>query len=133
MEEGWHRGKEVFSDSMNVPGAPQAQGIGEPHQFQRTMFMEPFWIRREFRLRALKPAERVWLRLGAVLPAARIYVNGQYVGYTRSSRTGQRVDITCDWVLVSGTNYSVSALDRSPTVVGLHAALLLHYARVEEE
>jgi glycosyl hydrolase family 2 len=92
--QGWYRGKEAFPDTMTVPGAPQAQGHGDPHQFQRTMFMEPFWIRRTFRLRGLEPAERVWLRLGAVLPAAEVYVNGEHVGYTKSSRTGQRVDIT---------------------------------------
>jgi hypothetical protein len=90
----WYRGEEKFPESMKVSGAPQAQGIGEPHKYQRTMFMEPFWIRREFHVRLLQPTERVWLRLGGVLPAAEVYVNGQYVGYTKSSRTGQRVDIT---------------------------------------
>lgn len=37
---------------------------------------------------------RVWLRIGGIFPAGEIYLNGQYVGYTRSSRTQQRVDVT---------------------------------------
>jgi Glycosyl hydrolases family 2, sugar binding domain/Glycosyl hydrolases family 2/Glycosyl hydrolases family 2, TIM barrel domain len=93
-EAGWHRGDGAFDDTMIVPGAPQAQGYGEPHATQRTAFDEPFWVRRRFRVPSLKPDERLWLRLGAVLPAAEVYVNGERVGYTRSSRTQQRMDIT---------------------------------------
>ena len=93
-DEGWHEGKGEFPDSMTVPGAPQAQGIGEPHKLQRTMFMEPFWIRRDFDLPKIEPGRRIWLRLGGVLPAAEVYVNGRYIGYTKSSRTAERVDIT---------------------------------------
>jgi len=93
-ERGWHEGKEDFPDKMTVPGAPQAQGIGEPHQYQRTSFKDPFWIRRRFILPQIDEAERVWLRLGGVLPAADIYLNGAHVGYTKSSRTQQRIDVT---------------------------------------
>ena len=94
FELGWQRGEGRFSHTMIVPGAPQAQGFGEPHPTQRTAFDEPFWVRRRFVIPALKPDDRVWLRLGAVLPAAEIYVNGERVGYTKSSRTQQRADIT---------------------------------------
>jgi hypothetical protein len=41
-----------------------------------------------------KRSQRVWLRIGGIFPAAELYLNGQYVGYTRSSRTQQRVDVT---------------------------------------
>ena len=92
--QGWHEGKVPFEDHMTVPGAPQAQGHGEPHKYQRTMFMEPFWIRRSFSVPPLESYERLWLRVGGILPAAQIYVNGREVGYTKSSRTPQRVDIT---------------------------------------
>ena len=91
---GWHRGEGEFRDVVRVPGAPQAQGLGEPDRRQRTFFMEPFWARRTFDAPALGPADRMWLKTGGILPAAEIYVNGQTVGYTRSSRTPQRVDVT---------------------------------------
>jgi len=92
--EGWPAGKTVFEESMTVPGAPQAQGHGDPHKYQKTMFMEPFWIRRSFLVPPLDASERVWLRIGGILPAAKVYINGQEAGYTKSSRTPQRVDIT---------------------------------------
>ncbi|MCC6490082.1 MAG: hypothetical protein IT364_21530, partial [Candidatus Hydrogenedentes bacterium] len=92
--EGWHDGKSAFAENMTVPGAPQAQGHGEPHPYQRTAFSEPFWIRRNFVVPRLGSDERFWLRVGGIMPAARIYVNGREVGYTKSSRTPQRVDIT---------------------------------------
>jgi len=92
--EGWHEGKGEFQDTIRIPGAPQAQGIGAPHPRQKTYFMEPFWVRRTFRLPVLDTDSRVWLRIGGILPAAEIYLNGTYIGYTRSSRTPQRVDVT---------------------------------------
>ncbi|HOD49238.1 MAG TPA: glycoside hydrolase family 2 TIM barrel-domain containing protein [Candidatus Hydrogenedentes bacterium] len=101
--QGWHEGKGAFEACMTVPGAPQAQGHGEPHQYQRTMFMEPFWIRRSFSVPPLAYGERLWLRIGGILPAARIYVNGREAGYTKSSRTPQRVDIT-DFVRANAEN-----------------------------
>ncbi len=91
---GWHEGKGEFADTMKIPGAPQAQGFGEPTQVQKTFFMEPFWVRRTCRLPKLGADQRVWLRIGGILPAAEIHLNGKYVGYTQSSRTQQRVDVT---------------------------------------
>ena len=92
--EGWCLGQVQPEGTVTVPGVPQAQGYGEPHPHQRTCFMEPFWTWRTFVLRDLVPSERAWLRIGGVLPAAEVYVNGRYVGYTKSSRTQERVDIT---------------------------------------
>lgn len=92
--EGWPKGQGTFIGNITIPGVPQAQGYGEPHQYQRTLFMEPFWMRRSFEIPEIEEDDRIWLRLGGVLPAAEIYLNGRYVGFTKSSRTQQRVDIT---------------------------------------
>jgi beta-galactosidase/beta-glucuronidase len=94
VEEGWHKGKGQFADRIRIPGAPQAQGIGEPNARQKSFFLEPFWVRRTFQLPALDAGKRAWLRIGGILPAAEVYLNGTYVGYTQSSRTQQRVDVT---------------------------------------
>jgi len=91
---GWHRGEGTFADKMNIPGAPQAQGFGESTPHRKNYFEGPFWVRRSFFLPAIGPNQRVWLRIGGVLPAAEIYLNGLFVGYTKSSRTQQRVDVT---------------------------------------
>ena len=93
-QKGWNAGRDAFSEKTTIPGAPQAQGIGGPTPRQKSFFAEPFWVRRAFQAPPLGPGQRFWLRLGGVLPAAEVYVNGQYVGYTCSSRTQQRVDIT---------------------------------------
>jgi len=93
-EQGWHEGRGEFAETLKIPGAPQAQGFGEPNDRQRSFFMEPFWVRRAFLMPKLGLDKRVWLRIGGILPAAEVYVNGSYVGYTKSSRTQQRVDIT---------------------------------------
>lgn len=93
-EMGWHKGKSIFSDKIIIPGAPQAQGYGKPTYRQKTHFIEPFWIRKQVVIPTLKEDERMWLRIGGILPAGEIYINDEYVGYTKSSRTQQRVDIT---------------------------------------
>jgi len=93
-EQGWQLGKAEFSESIKIPGVPQAQGIGEPREDQKTAFLEPFWVRRSFMAPELSSRKRLWLRVGGILPAAEIYVNGSYVAYTKSSRTPQRVDVT---------------------------------------
>jgi beta-galactosidase len=102
-DRGWHEGRGKLDKTMEVPGAPQAQGHGRASRFQRTHFEEPFWIRRRFDLPAIGPGQRVWLRLGCVEPAAKVFINGSMVGYTKSSRTPQRVDVT-DLVRPGGDN-----------------------------
>ena len=103
MKEGWHKGNGLFSETMQIPGAPQSQGFGEPNYRRKNYFMEPFWVRRSFQLPEVDTQEIVWLRIGGILPAAEIYLNGKYLGYTKSSRTQQRVDIT-NLVRPSGRN-----------------------------
>ena len=92
--QGWHEGRGVFDRTIKIPGVPQAQGIGSPNLRQRNQFLDPFWVRRKFQMPRITSGQRVWLRLGGVLPAAAVYLNGAYVGYTKSSRTQQRVDVT---------------------------------------
>ena len=92
--QGWHEGRGTFDRTIKIPGVPQAQGIGTPNLRQKHQFLEPFWVRRKFQMPGIDSGKHVWLRLGGVLPAAAVYLNGAYVGYTKSSRTQQRVDVT---------------------------------------
>jgi hypothetical protein len=94
VSQGWHAGRGEFPRSIRLPGAPQAQGVGEPNERQRSFFMEPFWVRRRFQAPAIGPDQRLWLRIGGISPAADVYVNGKHIGYTKSSRTPQRMDVT---------------------------------------
>ncbi|MHC4123293.1 MAG: glycoside hydrolase family 2 protein [Planctomycetota bacterium] len=112
---GWHEGKGKFADSMTIPGAPQAQGFGEPHKCQKTYFPEPFWVRRTYKIRQTGPNERLWLRVGAVFPAAEVYLNGTYINYTKSSRTQQRVDVT-DFVKPGAENLIAIKVCKLPKV-----------------
>ena len=94
VARGWHEGKGSFDRTIEIPGVPQAQGIGTPNSRQKSQFLDSFWVRRKFQMPRLESGKRVWLRLGGVLPAAEVYLNGRRVGYTKSSRTQQRVDVT---------------------------------------
>lgn len=96
-----------FPESVLVPGAPQAQGIGAPATAQRTDFREGYWIRRSFRMVALPRGQRAWLRLGGVFPAADVWLNGAFLGEVRGSRVPLRADAT-------------DALLAGPNTVALH-------------
>ena len=95
-EKGWQQGKDEFKDVIKIPGAPQAQGIGKTDNFRQKNFFwnEAFWCRRNFAMPEIAKGKRVWLRTGGILPAAEIFINGQYIGFTKSSRTQQRIDVT---------------------------------------
>ncbi|HUT74594.1 MAG TPA: glycoside hydrolase family 2 TIM barrel-domain containing protein [Armatimonadota bacterium] len=117
-QQGWHEGQGEFAQTITIPGAPQAQGIGEPNQLLKTFFHEPFWVRRRFALPKFGANQRVWLRLGGIFPAADLYVNGAHVGYTQSSRTQQRVDVT-DLVRAGRGNLAaikVTAIPKFPEI-----------------
>ena len=92
--QGWQQGKGTFDRTIDIPGVPQAQGIGAPDLRQKHQFLDPFWVRRKFPMPTFDSGKRVWLRIGGILPAAQVYLNGCYVGYTKSSRTQQRVDVS---------------------------------------
>lgn len=94
VTRGWPEGREAFDRTIKIPGVPQAQGIGTPNSRQKNQFLDPFWVRRKFQMPDVASGKRVWLRLGGVFPAAMVYLNGQSIGYTKSSRTQQRVDVT---------------------------------------
>jgi hypothetical protein len=101
--QGWEAGKDTFDQAITLPGAPQAQGIGEPNTRQKHQFLEPFWLRRSFEMPTIEAGQCVWLRIGGIFPAAEVFLNGRPVGYTKSSRTQQRVDVT-DLVKPGATN-----------------------------
>jgi hypothetical protein len=93
-ELGFHQGQGDFTQTIKLPGVPQAQGLGDANTYQKSLLNEPFWVRRTFAMPAIDSGKRVWLRIGGILPAGEIYLNGEFVGYTKSSRTQQRVDVT---------------------------------------
>ena len=94
IEEGWQEGKGSFDRKIKIPGVPQSQGLGVSNGSMKYFLNEPFWVRRTFAMPKVGKNKHVWLRLGGVLPAAQVYLNGRYIGYTKSSRTQQRVDVT---------------------------------------
>ena len=89
-------GKKAREYSTHDHNSRRAAGPRDrrPNRRQKNQFLDPFWVRRKFQMPGIASDQRVWLRLGGVLPAAAVYLNGAYVGYTKSSRTQQRVDVT---------------------------------------
>ena len=44
-ELGFHQGRGEFTQTIKLPGAPQAQGLGDVNTYQKALLNEPFWVR----------------------------------------------------------------------------------------
>ena len=94
--ERWFDRSDVFDRSIVLPFSPEsaASGIGE------TGFHQVVWYRREISAGELGAAglgtqgQRMLLHLGAADSAARLWVDGQFVGEHRGGQTALTVDIT---------------------------------------
>ena len=103
VARGWHEGKGSFDRTIEIPGVPQAQGIGTPNSRQKSQFLDSFWVRRKFQMPHLESGKRVWLRLGGVLPAAEVYLNGHYLGVSKSGFVPFGFDLT-PWLRFDAPN-----------------------------
>ncbi len=95
VEERWYADAVRFTNTIRVPGCQVAQGYkGLGDGWHKTTFTVPgAWGRQG----------RIWLHLGGAKPAAEVWVNGERVGASASSRVPLKADIT-PWVKWDATN-----------------------------
>ena len=79
---------------ITVPGCWQAQGFGRDIWRMTHYSKDDGWYKKRFSIPSSWKGGRVWLRLGGVKPAANVWINGKTVGFTKSSRTPIKADVT---------------------------------------
>lgn len=77
---GWHSAGVAFPRTIQVPGAWQAQGVGEPTEMLRHDYAGAAWYRRTVTIPAEWKGRRVVLRIGGAHRYTALFVNGQKVG-----------------------------------------------------
>jgi len=91
---GWSTGAQPFTDKIQVPGAWQAQGFGEPSGVLRHHYSGKAWYRRDVSIPAGWKGKVVALRAGGVLRRATLFVNGQNAGAHDGFSTPFSLDVT---------------------------------------
>ncbi len=77
---GWADGEVDFADRIQVPGAWDAQGFGEPTDKLHHNHIGKAWYRRTLSIPEAWSGRRVFLCVGGVHRYADVYVNGQHLG-----------------------------------------------------
>ncbi|MCL5099452.1 MAG: hypothetical protein M1608_18340 [Candidatus Omnitrophica bacterium] len=79
-KEGWFGASCQFTNTIQVPGAWQAQGYGVESDKLRHHFEGKAWYKRQFLLPASAAGRRIFLCVGGVHRSAEVWVNNHYLG-----------------------------------------------------
>ena len=94
QEQKWHSATVQFAETVRVPGCWQAQGFGAETGAMKFFSVDDGWYKRTFTVPNDWQGGEVWLNIGGVKPAADVWVNDQHIGFTASSRTPLKADVT---------------------------------------
>ncbi len=94
IPQQWYQSGKSFSGKIEVPGAWQAQGVGQPTPYLKTQYLGTAWYKRCFHVVRKWPDQQVRLKIGGANPSFDVWVNGQSVGYSRQPGLPCRFDIT---------------------------------------
>ena len=105
--EGWYNRDAAFDRTVQVPGAWQAQGIGDhkhrpapaqskmpPVEMEKVSYRGTGWYRRVFNLPENWRAKQVWLNMGGAHPVCEIWIDGKFVHKHLGSQLQYRLNIT---------------------------------------
>jgi hypothetical protein len=92
--ERWYAGDLAFPRKIEVPGAWQAQGVGEPEGILRHHYAGAAWYRRVVDVPESWRGRVAHLRIGGVHRSATVYINGVNAGKTDIFSAPVTIDIT---------------------------------------
>ncbi|MGH9309063.1 MAG: glycoside hydrolase family 2 protein, partial [Vicinamibacterales bacterium] len=90
----WASGSVEFPREITVPGAWQAQGVGEPNGPLRYDYSGAAWYRRTVNVPAAWQGKSVRLRMGGAHRYTTLYVNGRTIGEHRGFSAPFAFDVT---------------------------------------
>ena len=92
--QAWHSGDVAFARTITVPGAWQAQGVGEPKGALRHDYAGAAWYRRTVTIPAAWRGRSVRLRIGGAHRYTTLYVNGSRIAEHRGFSAPFVFDVT---------------------------------------
>jgi len=92
--QGWPQGGTPFPRRLTVPGAWQAQGVGEPNSPLRHDYSGVAWYRRTVPVPEAWRGKAIRLRIGGAHRYTTLYVNGRKIGEHRGFSAPFAFDVT---------------------------------------
>ena len=92
--QAWHSSGVAFTRTIAVPGAWQAQGVGEAKGALRHDYAGVAWYRRTVAVSETWRGKSVWLRIGGAHRSTTLYVNGRKIGEHRGFSAPFTFDVT---------------------------------------
>jgi hypothetical protein len=92
--QAWHSSGVAFTRTITVPGAWQAQGVGEPKGALRHDYAGAGWYRRAVAIPQAWRGRSVRLRIGGAHRHTTLYVNGRKIGEHRGFSAPFVFDVT---------------------------------------
>ena len=92
--EKWFSGSVAFPDKIRVPGAWNAQGVGEPAKALFSGYSGVAWYRKTVDIPEGLRGKGIYINFGAVHRDADVWVNGEHVGSHEGYITPFRLEIT---------------------------------------
>lgn len=96
--EKWFAEGITFDGKIKVPGAWNAQGVGDPTKALFSGYAGPGWYRKTVAIPERLRGRGVYLNVGGVHRNADVWVNGEYVGSHEGYITPFRLEITAQVV-----------------------------------
>jgi beta-galactosidase len=90
----WYLPGSIFRESINVPGAWNAQGYGDETDRLKSGFAGKAWYKRSVFIRSKADYPIVWLNIGGAHRYCSIYINGCFAGEHIAYTTPFRINIT---------------------------------------
>jgi len=90
----WHSAGVPFTRELQVPGAWQAQGVGERSEILRNHYEGPAWYRRQVAIPASWQGKAVRIRVEGCLRMLTLYVNGHRIGEHDGISAPMTLDVT---------------------------------------
>ena len=99
-KEAWFKGTVRLPEQIRVPGCSQAEKYESAGELKPTSELKyackaPGWYKKVFTVPAEWGKNDIWLHLGGIKPAASVWINGEKIGETITSRSPVRSNITC--------------------------------------
>jgi hypothetical protein len=109
------------SITLSIPGSIQSlpeladeypSAVGYQNDYLGT-----YWLEKEFELKKPEPGQIKWLKLGGILPAGHIWVNGHYIDYHNYGPVSTKWDIT-PYLMQGKNRLTIAIVEQETGLIG---------------
>ncbi|MGC9341750.1 MAG: sugar-binding domain-containing protein, partial [Bacteroidales bacterium] len=121
LASNWEKSTLNTDLKLDIPGSIQTldelAGNYPPENGLRNSFLGTFWLERSFELENWEDDELIWLKIGGILPAGHIWINGRYLDYHNFGPVSAKWKVT--ELIKPGTNrIHIAVVEQETGLIG---------------